>query len=67
VDEDGFDAGIDTVRDREREVERDVLTVDVVPLMLLSIDALPTAAGPVAPIPLEIKELQGNVICRSAG
>ena len=58
----GFDPGVDAIGNGKGEVEDGALTVDFTPLMLFSIGTHASAARSIAPIPLEVQVLNGNVI-----
>ena len=58
----GFDPGVDAIGYGKGEVEDGALTVDFTPLMLFSIGTHASAARSIAPIPLEVQVLNGNVI-----
>ena len=57
-----FGADVDAVRNIQNKRIGDVFTVNFAPLMLLGVHAHTVIGRPVAPIPVKVQVLGGNVI-----
>ena len=57
---------VDAIGDRQGEGECFALTVDLIPFVLLRINANTAALRAIAPIPLEVKVVDGNIVDRAA-
>ena len=67
MDLDDFHTVVDAIRDRQGQVEDGAFSADVIPFVLLCIDAFSSTRSTVAPVPLEVQVVNWDVVDGSSG